>query len=945
MQQAYSGYVFGCFQLDSVERRLARDGVAVPLTPKAFDTLLVLVQNSGHVLSKDELMRAVWPDGFVEEINLAYNISILRKALTDGQPGGKYIETVPKVGYRFAAPVSEHHTGHSTHPTNISARLTRFIGRERELTEIAPSVIEHRLVTLVGTAGMGKTRLALEVGDILFDRFPNGVWLVELAPLADGALVAQTVAAVFGLQEQPSQTAIDALTTFIAEKQMLLIFDNCEHVIEASAQLVEALLRACPNLHILVTSREALRVPGEMMWHVPPLNMPDPTNLPELERAASYDAVELFVNHAALAQPGFSLTQDNLATVARICHQLDGMPLTIEMAAAQIAFLGLAGVAVGLDDRLGLLTNGSRTAVRHHQTLRATLDWSYNLLMEPERALLARLSVFAGGWTAQAAQVVCESTHHELLQLARHSLVMTYVNEHDGEPRYRFLETIRDYAGERLRERGEREVTLDRHLTYFLAMAEEPVEFAGPRVNPWVRRVDVDYDNMRAAFARAMLQPDEGEAALRFANAMTTYSYHRGHLMEIGAWANQAWSRAEKAPTYARARGLLAKASYYLLTGDKFRGVQLCGQALPLLRQTDDRVNLAGCLEMLANNSFDDRVQAYAEEALPLFRELGSRDGEGRIMRALGTVALRAGDHARAAQLLAQAIELAPWDATVCYKHLYDADPKRALELCAQNYARLSPSDAPDQAVEMLVAYGIMLVSEGNYAGARRMLEQSIRAWEQVDAGRPFDLAPLTLPLTLDIFELSPSRLGAGVCGSFSFVLLGFIEHVLGRLDYANARLDQGHAFASEAGMMWLQVSADFLKTSLKIAEGYLDVDMQEVVTYVRRFSQLNQPLSTVCALVQIASLAGCRGDMIQACTLLGAAEALIPKLLDIMAYYIFCIPSFWLRRAQNTIIDPTLAAARTALGDAVFEAAYAEGQHMTLDEAVALALNSAPNG
>jgi predicted ATPase/DNA-binding winged helix-turn-helix (wHTH) protein/tetratricopeptide (TPR) repeat protein len=949
MQRASASYTFGRFHLDAAERRLSRDGTAIPLTPKAFDMLLTLVRHSGHALTKDELMRAVWPDGFVEEINLASNISILRKALADGQPGTSYIETIPKLGYRFVAAVHKSNQspallgeGRGRVRTNLPGQLTRFIGRERELAELADAVRAKRLVTVTGAAGMGKTRLALEVGKAILNQFADGVWLVELAPLIDGALVAHTAVAVFESQEQPHRTAIEGLVTILSDKHALLIIDNCEHVIDASAQLTEALLRACPNLHILATSREALRLSGEVTWRVPPLSMPDSANLPPLERTAEYDAVQLFVEHAALTQPAFTLTPANLASVVQICQQLDGMPLAIEMAAAQVADMGLAGVASGLDDRFALLNTGSRTAVPRHQTLRATLDWSYALLSEPERALLARLSVFAGGWTPDATRVVCESTHQTLLQLARKSLVMTVAHEHerDGQPRYRLLETIRHYADEKLREHGDLEATRDRHLDYFLAMAEEPIDLAGPRVDKWVRRMEANLDNVRAAFAWSMSRESDNESALRLVWAMTSYGYHRGHWTEIGVWANQAWSRADKASANARALGLLARASCFLMTGDKVPGVQLCEQALPLLRETNDRVNLVHCLEMVANNETDARAQAYAEELLPLARELGSDDMLGRAYRALGTAALRAGDTAKAMPLLEQAIEFAPWDGTVSYWYLYHADPKRALALCAQKFSELTPSAAPGNTAPMLEAYGILLASEGNYAGATRMLERCIRASEQMGAGDHLDLALMEQPLPLDSSELSLRGFGVDMSDySLVFLLLGLAESVLGRFDNALARFDQGYRFANETGMVWLEVMADLLKTATKIATGHLDAAMPKSVTCLRRLHEIDPYLGPVMGIAHIADLLGRRGDLTQASTLLGAVEALIPK-LSIPTYYIFCIPLLWLQHAQGTVIAPTLAAARAALGDAEFEAAYAEGQRMTLEQAVEYALS-----
>jgi DNA-binding winged helix-turn-helix (wHTH) protein len=382
---------FGHFQLDTAERRLLRDGQPVSLTPKALDTLLALVQHAGHAVSKDDLMRAVWPDGFVEETNLAFNISTLRKLLGDGQNGERYIETVPKLGYRFVMPVKmdspAHHGIAYTKRSNLPAHLTRFIGRVHELEEVTAMVQKRRLVTLTGSGGVGKTRLALEAGGQLLAHFTDGVWLAEFAPLIDETLVPATVAGVFGLQEQPRRSPLDMLAASIGEKHMLLIFDNCEHVIDASAYLAEILLQACPNLRILATSREALRVAGEAVWRVPSLSIPDMERLPSIVQALNFDAVHMFIEHAALAQASFVLTPENLQTVVSICRRLDGIPLAIEMAAAQVDGLDVKQIESELAHRFDLLVSGSRTAVPRHQTLRATLDWSYNLLSEPERAL------------------------------------------------------------------------------------------------------------------------------------------------------------------------------------------------------------------------------------------------------------------------------------------------------------------------------------------------------------------------------------------------------------------------------------------------------------------------------------------------------------------------------------------------------------------------------
>jgi predicted ATPase len=516
--------------------------------------------------------------------------------------------------------------------TNLPSQLTPFIGREHEMVEVKRLIGANRLVTLTGSGGVGKTRLAVEVGAALVDAFADGVWLVELASLADPALVPRAVATVLDLPDQPGRAPVDALTTYLRDKRLLLILDNCEHLIRACAELAEALLRACPRLHILATSREALRAAGEVAWRVPSLTTPDPAHPPPLEQALDYEAVRLFVEHAAAVRPDFALTPEGVAAVAQVCARLDGIPLALVMAAAWVSTMTVQEIAARLDDRFTLLASGSRTAPPRHQTLRATLDWSYGLLAEPERVLLERMSAFAGGWTADAARAVAidavqltaspaevggsgaTDVLRLLLGLVRKSLVQATAQE-DGT-RYAMLETVRQYAAERLRESGESVATRDLHLCYFLSMVEETMDLGGTHVDAWVRRLDPEYDNLRAAFDWARARDDRGETALRLAAALRPYWARRGHIGEGMGWLEAALARGDSAPAAARARALLALATQTRAQGALTRAVSTGEVALALFRQTDDRLGLAWCLELLANNLNDARVAELAEEAL-----------------------------------------------------------------------------------------------------------------------------------------------------------------------------------------------------------------------------------------------------------------------------------------------------------------------------------------
>jgi predicted ATPase/DNA-binding SARP family transcriptional activator len=359
------------------------------------------------------------------------------------------------------------------HRHNLPEPVTTYVGREREMGEVKRLLAETRLLTLTGPGGCGKTRLALEVGSRLGETYPDGVWLVELAAMEDVDLVAEAVAAALGIPEQPGRPLRETLCTAMESKHLLLVLDNCEHLVDACAALIDALLRASPRLHVLATSRQTLGIAGEQVWRVPSLALPDPRRLPPLDEIAQSEAVRLFLDRARLSRPGFDLTEENVGAIVEVCKRLDGMPLAIELAAARLRVLSVEQISVLLDDRFRLLTDGSRAALPRQRTLRATVDWSYDLLGEAEKTLFDRLSVFAGGWTLEAAEAVCtgsgvasDPSGLDLMAgLVDQSLVLAEAGE-GSTVRYRLLETLRQYGQERLAARKEAELMRCRHAAY-----------------------------------------------------------------------------------------------------------------------------------------------------------------------------------------------------------------------------------------------------------------------------------------------------------------------------------------------------------------------------------------------------------------------------------------------------------------------------------------------
>src|SRR5213593_107164 len=387
---------FGRFKVIRHRRELLADGRPVELGGRAFDTLMALIEARGTVLDKDQLMSLVWPDRVVEENNLPTQISGLRKVFGADR---HLIRTVAGRGYQFTGEIRATADAAAGPPpsrmTNLPEAASELIGREAELGEVAALVTEHRLVSLVGAGGIGKTRLGLEVARHLLPRFPDGVFVVELAPLSSAELVPVAVARALGLTYVAETSSLEGVAGAVGSRKLLLVIDNCEHVIEAAARMVEALLRASPGVSLLATSRERLRVSGEYVYRVPPLDVPAEDNQ-DTEDVFRHGAIRLFVSRAHAAEPRYVAEGRVAAATAAICRRLDGIPLAIELAATRIVAFGVDGVAARLDDRFRLLTGGSRTALPRHQTMRATLDWSYELLSETERLVLRRLGVFVG---------------------------------------------------------------------------------------------------------------------------------------------------------------------------------------------------------------------------------------------------------------------------------------------------------------------------------------------------------------------------------------------------------------------------------------------------------------------------------------------------------------------------------------------------------------------
>jgi non-specific serine/threonine protein kinase len=597
-------YRFGRFRLVPGERRLWDGDRPVKLGGRALDTLVVLVHERERAVPKGELMERVWPRLVVEENNLQVQIASLRRIL-----GRDAIATIPGRGYQFTQRLTDADDAGPPRPQprahDLPRPLTRFVGREADVAELAQALAGTRLLTLTGIGGCGKTRLAIELAEAVLPTFADGVRFVDLASVAEPARVALCSAAVVGIREEPETPIEETLIHHLAGRQLLLVLDNCEHLLAACATLAERLLRALPRLHVLVTSREGFGIAGERVVPVRSLSFPA-QGTRDTAALLEHEAVRLFVARVRDVAPDFRLDAGNALAVGDVCRRLDGIPLALELAAARARVLSVEQIRARLDDRFRFLTGSSR-AMSRHQTLLATLQWSYEHLTPVEQSWLRCLSVFAGGWTLDAAVAVagegCDEVEaaERLARLFDQSLVSVERRARD-EPRYAMLETVRQYAQDRLLECGESEVLRDRHFAYFLALAKRahPALFTRD-AGRWYRRLDQELSNLLAAHAWCDRAPAGAARGLEFASELRLYWVNRG-LYTLGRQLDtEALARdGARERSIERARALFALGQHLDFFGRFGEAIAPLEEALAIARERGDDECAADCLEKLA---------------------------------------------------------------------------------------------------------------------------------------------------------------------------------------------------------------------------------------------------------------------------------------------------------------------------------------------------------
>ncbi|MCL4559152.1 MAG: tetratricopeptide repeat protein [Chloroflexi bacterium] len=718
------------------------------------------------------------------------------------------------------------------HPHNLPLQLTSFIGREKEIAQLQKLFKETntRLVTITGTGGMGKTRLALQLAEELLDAFPDGIWLVELAALVDPDDVPLSVATALRIRETPGQSVTAVLREYLALKHMLVILDNCEHVVGVAADLVNTLLLACPYLHVLATSQEILGLDGETLFRCPPLlffnpDQPHPASEgKKFEQASASESVRLFIERAAAALPGFTLNIKNATTVIDICRRLEGIPLAIELAAARVRLLSVEQIASRLEDVFDLLTAGGRARLPRHQTLKALIDWSYNLLTANEQTVLMRLSVFSGGWDLAAAEAVASDggiKSSQVLglmgQLVDKSLILVESSD-SSENRFQMLETIRQYACERLNEAGEINAVRDQHLEYYFRMAEQAKQHMwDEQQGDWFRRLSLEVDNLRNALRWALVEgprvEENNDMAGRMASSLWYFWYLFGSLKEGRSWISAALDRN---PQWNQTRASLLQADGTLAwqEGKLPLAISRLRESMDLFTLLEDQTGLAEATHMYGHAVFDQQnyteagnifqrclslyeelgdrsirialisdlglvachkgdlplARKYYEEGLALFVQNGFRDGEAQSYVRLGDIARLEGDYGRAEELYEKSLlinrELKISLEIACSLHklgfiaLHQGEMSHAQALFCESLALQRESGNQQGLAECLAGLASQRVCSGDFEGAAKYFG----AANQILTRTGLPLGPADLAEWRRDEELARSR-----CDSISF--------------------------------------------------------------------------------------------------------------------------------------------------------------------------------
>ena len=807
---------------------------------------------------------------------------VLRKELgIDPQPETRALyKQIRKGELKSTQPVKLIEASSPQH--NLPYQLSKFIGREKELSEIKNLIKDNRLVTLIGTGGIGKTRLSLKTGEVLLNEFIDGVWFVEFAPLSDPALVRQTVAGLFNLVEQTEAASPTKLIQTLYSKKLILIFDNCEHLLDACARLADDLLKNCPNLKILATSREPLGITGEAQYHVPPLALPDIQHL--LEQILGYESIQLFEERARLVQENFSLTMVNASPIAHICQRLDGIPLAIELAAARVNLLSPEQIALKLDESFNLLTGGSRTAMPRHQTLRASIDWSWRLLSQPEQIILRRLSIFAGGWTLDAADAVCAGNGVEsqqvldvMTQLVAKSLVVVNQarpefdrREAGRERRYHLLDMVRQYAREKLSEAHEAENIYTQHLKYFLNLSEQiEHELVRSKQKEWYARANDERDNLRAALEQA--GRTDVEAGLYISSKLQNF-WESFDNREGARWLAEFLQRPESHDyPLARAKALCAQGWFQALSQQLDTARSAAEECLALYRACGDRhgqvdgLNLRGFISIADG---DKKVEYYCQQALAMARSLGDLVRQATALNIMGWEQndLKHG--------------FAYWEEAI---PLYrEVGNWRALANC-------------------LGRVGLFLVLDGNVEPAQKYLDESNLLYKQLN-------------ITTDQRQL--------------FSAYGQMAIMRGDYEQARAYNQENVRIAKELGnrldYLWSSARAGYVE----LHAGNLTEARRIFVETTQEFQKDRYTIGIVVSLEWMASLYIAVGKAEYAARLIGWADATREGIGNTRPLL------------EQADVDRDIAAVVTKIGRDAFQDAYNKGQVMTIDEATAFTLS-----